>query len=686
MNNLKHKSVTVGSKSINNLMLPKDFKAGICEYIWNGFDADATTIEISYTANELGGIDHIYIEDNGTGIRFENLDETFGKILESLKNKSSNSLIHGHRGKGRFSFVKFANFIKWDTIYKSTEGNKQYYIETSSDRANDLGISNPKHTENPTGTKVTISGVENLTASDFDDVAFKNYINETFQWYLYLNKEKDVKIIINGKELDYMESIDENLSSTTDLEIDDVNFKVYFIKWIGKINEKYYSFFVDNKNELVHKETTSFNKKNIEFPHSVYVKSDYFNEFMVLDKKSKVSSDQQSIFKNNCNKDKIFKELLKNIRNIIEQKLKLFLKNEAPEFIKKLKEQGAFPKFENSKYGALKEKDFETVLTEVCSIQPQLFNGKNLMQKKTIVEFLNLLLDSDERGGIINIMDNIINLTPDERKELNEVLKKTTLSKIIRTVSIIQNRLKVIETLKILVHDETKFTNERDHIQKIIEENYWLFGEQYHLVSADKHFEKALKSYCYILDGISEKEFIERNDEFKINNSQSKRRPDIFMCRSRNIYYADSTECEENIIVELKAPSVILNTKIYRQIEDYMNLISKEGKFNSSLRNWKFIMVSEKVDDYILQEYSNWKDKGKRFLVKQSGNFEIYAMTWDDVFKNFEINNKYILKKLEFDKALIAEEIKEISPKDGRDYVNDLTNEILNLKEKLNVI
>ncbi|MCS4570234.1 hypothetical protein FZ989_06660 [Clostridium perfringens] len=102
-------------------------------------------------------------------------------------------------------------------------------------------------------------------------------------------------------------------------------------------------------------------------------------------------------------------------------------------------------------------------------------------------------------------MDNILNLTPDEKKNLNKVLEKTTLSKIVRTVSIIQNRLKVIEILKVLIYDQTNFTNERDHIQKIIEENYWLFGEQYNLVSADKNFEKLIENYSYLIDGLSEK-------------------------------------------------------------------------------------------------------------------------------------------------------------------------------------
>ncbi|WP_346971558.1 hypothetical protein, partial [Clostridium perfringens] len=364
----------------------------------------------------------------------------------------------------------------------------------------------------------------------------------------------------------------------------------------------------------------------------------------------------------------------------------IFLKKQAPEFIKKLKSEGAFPKFENNKYGLLKEKDLEMVLTEVCAIQPQLFKTKNSIQNKTIVEFLNLLLDSDERGGIINIMDNILNLTPDERKNLNKVLEKTTLSKIVRTVSIIQNRLKVIEILKVLIYDQTNFTNERDHIQKIIEENYWLFGEQYNLVSADKNFEKLIENYSYLIDGLSEKEFNKIEKENKLDPSKRYRRPDIFICRSRSVQYENSTEGEEHIIVELKAPSVTLNKKIYRQVEDYMETITELQLFNSKLRKWKFIMISNKVDDYILKEYETWKEKGKNCLVKQLGNYEIYAMTWDDVFKSFEINNRYLLQRLEFDKSLLAEEVKEISDKSGREFVNDLTNEILDLKEKFNAV
>ena len=43
--------------------------------------------------------------------------------------------------------------------------------------------------------------------------------------------------------------------------------------------------------------------------------------------------------------------------------------------------------------------------------------------------------------------------------------------------------------LRIIVLDHTIYANERDHVQKIVEQHYWLFGEQHHLVTADKRMQ-----------------------------------------------------------------------------------------------------------------------------------------------------------------------------------------------------
>ncbi|MEG2741671.1 MAG: ATP-binding protein [Clostridium sp.] len=673
---MKH-TAQLTNRSIDKLISNKDYKDGISEYIWNGFDAGATKIDISFTYNELDTVDSVIIKDNGKGINFEELENTFKCVLDSKKTtikKCSN--VHGSKGKGRFSFISFGNQAVWETICNNGDTNERFKIEIFRSTSTEFDVSDKEVTDNNTGTKVTIYGINSINTEDVKSNKFTKYFNDKFAWFLYLNKDNNYEITINGNKLDYMEFIDESLSKDVTFEIEGASFKVNFIKWVGKIKQKYYSYFINENYMQIYKKPTSFNNKNLEFPHSIYVRSNYFNDFYPIDDTKNIDANQISAFNDKNQKDKTFRILEKYLKELVISQIKHFSKSQAPLIVDELEKEGAFPKFKDSRYDLMRKDDLKEVLTEICAVQPKIFVG-SIENKKSIVGFLNLLLDTDEREGIINIMDSITSLTPEERLELNDVLKKTTLSKILRTVSSIQNRLRVIEALKKLIYDETMFTNERDHIQKIIENNYWIFGEQYHLVSADVNFEKSLEKYTYLLDGY------ESMENYTINNPEKKRRPDIFMYRSRSVYSENSTELEENIIVELKAPRVVLTKKIYRQIEDYMLLISKEPQFNSRLRKWKFIMVSSEVNDDIEAMYKAWEIKGKRFLINSLNSFEIYAMTWDDVFKNFEINHKYILEKLEFNKVLIKDEIDNLSDEEGRALVNEITKEILELKNKI---
>lgn len=191
-----------------------------------------------------------------------------------------------------------------------------------------------------------------------------------------------------------------------------------------------------------------------------------------------------------------------------------------------------------------------------------------------------------------------------------------------------------------------KFSNERNHIQRIIEENYWIFGEQYNLVSADVHMQKALEKYLLQLgQAVGELEDIPEEDK--------KKRMDIFLCGSRVQDYS----VEENLIVELKAPRVRLTSEVVNQIANYAHIIRKEKQFNSSDRSWKFIAVCSEIDSDVLAECV---DPVEKHLVRKiSTNFKIYAMTWDDVFTNFRIRHDHLLRKLKFRQEVIAQEVQQ---------------------------
>ncbi|WP_394904001.1 ATP-binding protein [Clostridioides difficile] len=671
------KEIKVSDESIEKVIC-KDYKEAIMEYVWNGFDAGASIIHINSNENELGGLNYIEIIDNGEGICYENIDSTFQLFLKSQKSENKEtSTIHGKKGVGRFSFLAFSYSAKWETVYNLDGITYKYNIHIDSENKCLFKVGDKECSKNvETGTTVKIEGIKDLTKDDIESETFRKALVNKFSWFLFLNREKGYKIYINSKELDYSDVINKDLSESFKIDIKNNEFDIHFVKWNGKVAEKYYYYYLNLSNEIKCIQKKSYRNEYISFYHSVYVLSKYFDYFedtsftvkdTLLDGTIKNKSDQ------------IFKDLNEEINKIVENKRKTYLKDKVPTIIKSFKKEGAFPKFRDTKYEQEREQDLEEVITEIYAIEPGIFNRCNIHQKKTIIGFLNLLLDTDEREGIINIMDEIASLTFEQRRDLINILTKTRLSRIIKTMKLIENRYTVIEILKALVYDINKFTNERNHIQKIVEDSYWLFGEQYNLVSADKNFEKALKSYLSKMDkdrGIDDY----NEDDYKIQNIDRLRRPDIFMCRSRSLEMPNSISSEENIIIELKEPNVVLNKDVYRQVEDYMDLIMNEKKFNSGLRRWKFILVSASVDDFIKGLYKTSEDKGRAFLVRWSEKFEIYAMTWDDVFKSFEIRHRYLLDKLNMDKSMIQDELEAKGIDLSRKSADILTNNILNLE------
>ncbi len=191
-------------------------------------------------------------------------------------------------------------------------------------------------------------------------------------------------------------------------------------------------------------------------------------------------------------------------------------------------------------------------------------------------------------------------------------------------------------------------------MQKAIEENFWLFGEQYHLVSANEAFNQLHEKYIDFLSG-----HLNRNGTKKEGRALSPRRPDLFICRKRLIPDSldDELQMEENIIVELKRPSVDIGVEQVRQIEDYMEIIRTDEAFNSLKRKWKFMVIGNNVDEYVKGQYESMREKNRRFLVKSAHNYEIYAYTWDDIFQLFEIRHSFLVDNLNFNKAAIRQQL-----------------------------
>lgn len=671
--------VSVNNKGVESAGLAKDYKDALAEYLWNGFDAGATSVTIEFATNEIDSLNFICIIDNGDGINFETLSTTFGNFLDSVKSNSyqRSSYSHGNKGKGRFSFTAFANKATWSTVYKDKASKKilGYDITISKNKKEIYNVENKKvSTKKSTGTTVTFTELFNLSAYSLENKEFSDFLARQFCWFLFLNKERSFSLNINNISVEYNHLIAE--SEIKNLEIKGADgtihqFKITYLRWSEKIGDKFYFYFLNTQQREVAKELTSFNNNAIGFYHSIYIESEFFNAFNAH------TSEQTANLFEKTKTNPVYKALMQSLQALVKEKQKLFLKGDAAEkLIDKYEREGIFPTFKMNRYDQERRNDLIGIVKSIYCIEPKIFKGLNKEQQKVSVGLINLLLDTEERNNVIELIGQIVNMSADERDELSTLLKKTTINKIVRTIGLIESRFKIVSLLKTLVFDLKKFATERDHIQKIMEDNYWLLGEQYHLVAANEGFDKLLNNYTGILNNKPNK-----TSRKKITAKEKNRRPDIFVCRRHSIpdVFDNEGEMVENVIVELKRPGVNIGKEQVRQIEDYLEIIINEDEFNSQKRYWKFYVISNRVDEFTKNQYEAFKDKGKRYLVKAIANYEIYALTWDDIFLNFELRHKFLIDKLDFDKSAIREELRSKGIDFSKDAATIITSEIVEL-------
>lgn len=660
--------LSVNNKSIESSGLTKDYREAICEYIWNGLEANATEICISYTLNALGGVDSVKITDNGNGIDYNDLSETFGAFLFSKKNNLSLKVkAKANKGKGRFSFSLFATTAVWDTNFCEGEQIKNFTITLSDSNKQEINYTKPLIKNNATGTTVTFYNINSLTEENLTSADFKDYILLEFAWYLYLHKHSGIKIVLNGTSLDYNEVINDAFSVSESIMVENKNFLINLIVWKRKIKEKFCCYYLNEENILKGSETTTFNRNTVDFNHSVFVLSSYFDNCVDIN----LSDDSTQLMIGQPEDYKVvLNTLKKSIQDLINSVLSSYMASKADEEIDRMiNVRKTFPNFSNDIYGQLKRKDLMRVTKELYCLEPKLFYKLKEVQEKSLLAFLNLLLNSEERENVLSIIEQIVELSSEQRVKFTELLQKTKLENIINTIRFVEGRYEVIEVLKHLVYDLSKFTNEREHIQSIVEQHYWLFGEQYSLASADVTMKKALEKYLSILYGAS------KPDGTLVPDEEENRRMDIFLCGARKTENSFETMLEENIVIELKAPKVTLSKKVLRQVEDYMDYVRRQPQFSSIQRRWKFIAVCCQVDDDVKALYKTFENFGKPCLVNKIDDFEIYALCWDDIFTNFNLKHGFMLDRLKFNRDMLSNELSEMDA--SRTVANKLTQRII---------
>ena len=450
----------------NSLKRYKSLQA-LAEYVWNGFDAHASRVDIEIYNNDLDGTGMIVVKDNGSGIDRSLLSQ------------------------------KFKPFYQSEKIYEPT-------IKHSA-------------THGKNGAHI-------------------------------LKSEEHQYTYPNTKTL----------------------FTVRYICWDIKLSEYSKYYYIKEDGTEIAKENTTLNNKGDSFYHSVYIQSQFFNYFDTNDS----SMSQLTIGGLSHKKSPEFEFILKEVNRHLYDMRRPFIKETVSKVVDALDIEGAFPGYDPKNIlDQYRKSQISEMVSAIYVAQPKLFtNSMNKEQKKTFIRLLDLIMESGEVDSLFRILNEILDMTEVERTDLADILRYSHMSNITKTIKLIQDRYQAVEDLKQLVFNPDLHANEVNHLQKMVEKHYWLFGEQYNLVTAaEPNFVEALKRYLRYLHKEYESVTVDHPDKLK--------QMDIFAVRQ------DITHGKyHNIVVELKHPNISLGETQLGQVKRYMRTsIVKQQEQNTAI-------------------------------------------------------------------------------------------------------
>ena len=223
---------------------------------------------------------------------------------------------------------------------------------------------------------------------------------------------------------------------------------------------------------------------------------------------------------------------------------------------------------------------------------------------------------------------------------MTELLDRTTLTAIISASRIIADRLEFLGGLEMLVFGDLKErVRERTQLHRVVAENAWMFGEQYHLSVDDQSLTEVLKKHI-------------QAKGLEIEIDQPVKRLDgtrgiVDLMFSRNISLAGS-EDREHLIVELKRPNVKIDAAALTQVKSYAFAVAEDERFRDINTNWVFWAVSTDMEPSARRDVTQ-RDRPRGMLYQgDEPRVTIWVKTWSEIINECKARLRFFEEKLNY--------------------------------------
>lgn len=605
----------------------------VAELIWNAVDADADRIDVVLHDDNLGGLKAIEVADNGHGIPYPDAEDLFSRLGGSWKQGGHRShekrrILHGKEGRGRFRAFALGRVVDWHVCYAASEGLRAYRIAMVKDHLKRVQVDDeaPANAGHRRGVTVMVSELDR----EFRSLSNPAVTNELAQIFaLYLRQYPTVRIYYAGTLID-PHSVEDHtqqypLPAITTNDGDTFDASLEIVEWRMPSERRMY--FCDSSGFPLDDSQPGIQAPGFSF--TAYLKSDYFSKLLAENRLEIANLDTPT--------SKVLEAAKETMRDHFRQRAS----EKALGLVAEWQREKVYP-YEGQPATAIEEAErqvFNVVALNVNHFLPK-FQESDEKNKRLQLRLLRHSIQHAP-ADLSKILTEVLDLPVEKRQELADLLDRTTLAHIIGASKIIADRLEFLQGLETLVFDaEFKHAvRERTQLHRIVAENAWMFGEQYHLSVDDQSLTEVLK-----------KHIADRGREVEIDEPVMRAdgtRGIVDLMFSRNIQLAGSAE-REHLIVELKRPDLKINAEAAAQIERYAFAVADDERFRSVPAKWVFWAVSSDVDQVVARKVSQ-KDRARGILFQdEEQRITIWVKTWSQIVNDCKARLRFFAEKLNY--------------------------------------
>jgi hypothetical protein len=598
----------------------------LAELIWNGLDADASEVSVSFDYNELDTLSHVIVRDNGTGIPRDKAPEYFRRLGGSWKRPGAATqggrFLHGQEGRGRFKAFAIGDYAAWSVVYEKDGKLWAYKITMSAADIRHVSISDESEAA-PSATRgVTLTITEpRKDFTTFVSEAGLHSLTEVFA--LYLADYPDIKVTIGGTRIDPKAVIASRREfQLADIKAGEANHKarLEIVEWKGLSNRA--MFLCNEKRFPLAQADRRFHVGDFQF--TAYLETSYLT---AAQKEGTVELAEMQ-----APMVAAIDEAVKHIKEYFRQRAAVAARG----YVEEWKAERVYPFAEDPRNPVeqIERQVFDIVAVSVARHLPDFENS----QGQTKAWQLRMLRQAIEKSPeeLQLIMSEVLRLPKRKQEELAELLRDVSLSAIISSAKVVADRLRFLTGLEAILFDAEpkKRLKERSQLHRIIAQNTWLFGEQFSLSVDDQSLTEVLRKHKKHLD-----EDIVIDAPVK-HVSQERGIVDLMLSKAIRRHQANSLS---HLVVELKAPSVKLDSKEISQIEGYAASVVADERFRNVDVQWEFWAIS---DDLGPVGKFRVGDKGGEIMRQQ--NVAVFLKTWGQVIDENRARLQFYQEKLEY--------------------------------------